>query len=231
MGIHGEEELNKLCSVENYNIYHTGPKRRLVEAPNKRLKLIQKRFNNYLQKIETPKFVFAGRKKTNNILNAKVHIDCNDMICTDIKKFFPNTNIKYVKQFLIKYLKMTEGIADILSKILTVNNHLPTGAPSSVLLTYWSYKDAFDTIHDYAENIGIKMTIYVDDMTFSSKSKISRTLIPFVDKNELELLQNGDELTVSIKNEKRIFSLPQKLQSKEIIKAKYENESLNIYFK
>ena len=55
--------------------------------------------------------------------------------------------------------------------------------------------------------------------------------IPFVDKNELELLQNGDELTVSIKNEKRIFSLPQKLKSKEIIKAKYENESLNIYFK
>ena len=82
LGINGEEELNKLCSVENYNIYHTGPKRRLVEAPNKRLKLIQKRFNNYLQKIETPKFVFAGRKKTNNILNAKVHKDCNDMICT-----------------------------------------------------------------------------------------------------------------------------------------------------
>ncbi|MCI7444470.1 MAG: hypothetical protein MSA89_15555 [Clostridium sp.] len=44
-------------------------------------------------------------------------------------------------------------------------------------------------------------------------------------------MQNGDELTVSIKNEKRIFSLPQKLKSKEIIKAKYENESLNIYFK
>ncbi len=79
LGIHGKEELNKLCSVENYNIYHTGPKKRLVEAPNKRLKLIQKKFNNYLQKIETPKYVFAGRKKTNNILNAKVHIDCNDI--------------------------------------------------------------------------------------------------------------------------------------------------------
>lgn len=182
LGIHGKEELNKLCSVENYNIYHTGPKRRLVEAPNKRLKLIQKKFNNYLQKIETPKYVFTGRKKTNNILNAKVHIDCNDMMCTDIKKFFPSTNIKYVKQFLIKHLKMPEGIADILSKILTVNNHLPTGSPSSVLLTYWSYKDTFDTIHDFTENIGIKMTIYVDDMTFSSKSKISHTLIPFVDK-------------------------------------------------
>lgn len=135
-----------------------------------------------MQKIETPKYVFAGCKKTNNILNAKVHIDCNDMMCTDIKKFFPSTNIKYVKQFLIKHLKMTEWIANILSKILTVNNHLPTGSPSSVLLAYWSYKDTFDTIHDFTENIGIKMTIYVDDMTFSARSKISRTLIPFVDK-------------------------------------------------
>lgn len=186
-GIHGEEELNKLCSVKNYNIYHTGLKKRLVEAPNKRLKLIQQKFNNYLQKIETPEFVFAGRKKINNILNAKVHIDCNDMMCTDIKKFFPSTNIKYVEQFLIKYLKMSKDIANILSKILTVNNHLPTGAPSSVLLTYWSYKDTFDTIHDFAEHIGIKMTIYVDDMTFSSKSKIARTLLPFVDKELLNV--------------------------------------------
>ena len=182
LGIHGEDELCKLCSVENYNIYYTGPKKRLVEAPYKRLKLIQKKFNNYLQKIETPEYVFAGRKKTSNILNAKVHIDCNDMMCADIKKFFPSTNIIYVKQFLIKYLKMTEEVANILSKILTVNNHLPTGAPSSVLLTYWSYKDTFDAIHVFAENIGIKMTIYVDDMTFSAKSKISRLLTPFVDK-------------------------------------------------
>ena len=47
LGIHGEDELCKLCSVENYNIYYTGPKKRLVEAPYKRLKLIQKKFNNY----------------------------------------------------------------------------------------------------------------------------------------------------------------------------------------
>lgn len=181
-GIHGEDELYKLCTVENYNIYHTGPKKRLVEAPNKRLKLIQKKFNDYLQKIETPKYVFAGRKKTNNILSAKVHIDCNDMMYTDIKKFFPSTNVKYTKQFLVKHLKMSEEVASILSKILTINNHLPTGAPSSVLLTYWSYKDTFDAIYDFAENMGIKMTIYVDDMTFSSKSKISDKLLPFVYK-------------------------------------------------
>lgn len=182
LNISDEEELDKLCSTENYHIYFSGSNKRLVEAPNDRLKTIQKTFNKYLQKIETPKYVFSGRKKTNNILNAKEHINCNDMICTDVKKFFPSTNIKYVKHFLISHLKMEKKVANILSKLLTVNGHLPTGAPSSVLLTYWAYKETFDKIHDFAERIGLKMTIYVDDITFSSKSKISKILLSYVKK-------------------------------------------------
>lgn len=54
--------------------------------------------------------------------------------------------------------------------------------------------------------------------------------MPFVDKNELNLSQNGDEITISIKNERRNLILPTKLQSKDITSAKYENDKLNIYF-
>ncbi len=54
--------------------------------------------------------------------------------------------------------------------------------------------------------------------------------MPFVDKNELKLLQKGDEITISIKNEKRSFVLPVKLQSKEIAGAKYNEGKLNIHF-
>ncbi|BCZ48194.1 arsenic-transporting ATPase [Clostridium gelidum] len=54
--------------------------------------------------------------------------------------------------------------------------------------------------------------------------------MPFVDKNELNLSQNGDEITISIKNERRSLVLPTKLQSKEITSAKYEKDKLNIYF-
>lgn len=62
-----------------------------------------------------------------------------------------------------------------------------------------------------------------DEYLFSIK-------MPFVNKEELDLIQNGDEITISIKNERRIFTLPTKLRSKEIIAAKYENGSLNIRF-
>jgi len=54
--------------------------------------------------------------------------------------------------------------------------------------------------------------------------------MPFVDKNELKLSQKGDEITISIKNERRSFVLPTKLQSKEITSAKYNDGKLNIHF-
>lgn len=54
--------------------------------------------------------------------------------------------------------------------------------------------------------------------------------MPFVDKKELKLSQKGDELTISIKNERRSFALPTKLQSKEIAGAKYSEGKLNIHF-
>ncbi|MGY0373007.1 ArsA family ATPase [Clostridium sp. JNZ J1-5] len=54
--------------------------------------------------------------------------------------------------------------------------------------------------------------------------------MPFVDKKELKLSQSGDEITISIKNERRSFILPTKLQSKEIIEAKYNDGKLNIHF-
>lgn len=55
--------------------------------------------------------------------------------------------------------------------------------------------------------------------------------MPFVDKSELDLCQEGDEIHISIKNEKRSFMLPKSLLSKEIVTAKYENDNLNILFK
>ncbi len=54
--------------------------------------------------------------------------------------------------------------------------------------------------------------------------------MPFVDKNELQLSQRGDEILISIKNERRCFILPPKLHSKEILGAKYDNGKLTINF-
>jgi arsenite/tail-anchored protein-transporting ATPase len=54
--------------------------------------------------------------------------------------------------------------------------------------------------------------------------------MPFVDKKELKLYQKGDELSISIKNEKRSFVLPRKLHSMDVSRANYDDGKLIINF-
>jgi len=54
--------------------------------------------------------------------------------------------------------------------------------------------------------------------------------MPFVDKKELNIYQKGDELSISIKNEKRSFTLPKKLVTKEVDKANYSEGKLILHF-
>ena len=70
LGIKNNDELKTLLSNNNYKVYTVGPKNRIIEEPDKKLKNIQTKFNKLLQQIETPPYVFAGRKKMNHISNA-----------------------------------------------------------------------------------------------------------------------------------------------------------------
>lgn len=57
-----------------------------------------------------------------------------------------------------------------------------------------------------------------------------RILLPFAEKEELELSQNGNELVLAVKNEVRRFPLPLDVQDKEIQGARYEKGYLRIRF-
>jgi len=81
-----------------------------------------------------------------------------------------------------------------------------------------------------AERVLFKDKIFEVEKSSTDESYYLNINMPFVDKNELNLLQNGDGISISIKNEKRNFVLPQKLHSKKIIKASYEGGKLRIQF-
>lgn len=55
-------------------------------------------------------------------------------------------------------------------------------------------------------------------------------LLPFADKEELDLRQEGDELILSVKNETRRFSIPMKFQGMDIMSANYADGYLSISF-
>ena len=81
-----------------------------------------------------------------------------------------------------------------------------------------------------AEKVLFKDKIFEVEKSSTDESYYLNINMPFVDKKELNLLQNGDEISISIKNEKRNFMIPQKLYSKKIIKANYEGGKLRIQF-
>ncbi|HSN67352.1 MAG TPA: ArsA family ATPase, partial [Fusibacter sp.] len=55
-------------------------------------------------------------------------------------------------------------------------------------------------------------------------------ILPFTEKEEIDIGQNGGELQIAIRNEKRCFALPTQLLGKDIVSAKLENGVLAIYF-
>lgn len=77
-------------------------------------------------------------------------------------------------------------------------------------------------------NVLFKDNIF--DVVNEGKDIIFKVRIPFANKSELDLLQNGDELTIAIKNERRTFVVPKKLMSRSITGAEYLEGYLNIKF-
>ncbi|MFQ5721528.1 MAG: hypothetical protein ACE5GI_03460 [Candidatus Aminicenantales bacterium] len=55
--------------------------------------------------------------------------------------------------------------------------------------------------------------------------------LPFVEKQDIDLLQKGEELSVKVGHYKRNILLPQPLQSYSVSGARFEKEKLKISFR
>ena len=91
-------------------------------------------------------------------------------------------------------------VSRLLINLLTYNNHLPTGSPSSQILTYWAYKQTMCKIYEKACELDINMTLFVDDLTFSSLKPIPETF-----KNFVKLRLENEGLTVNKKKSKSYY--------------------------
>ena len=66
-----------------------------------------------------------------------------------------------------------------------------------------------------------------------SVDKESGTLtiyLPFAEKEQLELNQDGSEITVGVKNERRRFPVPAEFKDKNVAGAKFDEGYLKISF-
>lgn len=174
------------------------PKKRLIEAPKSELKIIQKRIKKYLDCFDYPDNVFSGIKGRSYIDNAYYHINSNYFLKMDLSKFFPNTSREKIYKFYFNKMKMENDIAAIMCDLSTVDltsimtkdidefikekgimhvNHLPSGSSISSILSYLVNIDMFNELEILAKRNNCIVSFYVDDIIFSSKNKISKSIV------------------------------------------------------
>ena len=181
-----EKSLRRLAKqIKSFSPpYHVFPQKqngkiRDIENPNLELKIAQRKFKKLLSRIETPKWLMSGKKSVSIFNNADFHKHNKVFLCVDIQSFYKSISKDHVKGCFIRKFEMAEDVAGLLSDIVmfhdkngVVKNYLPTGAPSSQAIAYWTYHKMFENIHYLAESRGITMSLYVDDLTFSSNRSI-----------------------------------------------------------
>lgn len=152
---------------------------RKIENPSPELKIAQKKLKKLLSRIETPEWLMSGKKSVSIFNNAAFHKGNKIFLCVDIQSFYKNISKDHVKGCFIHTFLMAEDVAGLLSDIVMfherngkVKNYLPTGAPSSQAIAYWTYHKMFANIYNLANSRGITMSLYVDDLTFSSNKTI-----------------------------------------------------------
>lgn len=161
--------INKLkADAGNYEVFRSN--NRLIEKPTYQLDLVHTRIASLLSRVAQPNYMHSGLKKRSYLTNATTHLGCHPVLVTDIKSFFPSTSREKVFKFFYKILHCSADIADMLSHICTIDEHIPTGSRISMPLAYWANKSMFDELYHLATRNNVNMTVYVDDVTFSGSA-------------------------------------------------------------
>lgn len=133
------------------------------------LKRIQKRILALLMShVEIPTYAFGGVPKKDNIKNAKYHRGNKYIFTTDLRSFFPSISHNSVFEVYCNN-GYSPTVARILTKLTTYKYQLPQGVPTSTLLALLAFKPIGDKLYDYALQHNLKFSIFVDDITISSK--------------------------------------------------------------
>jgi hypothetical protein len=171
------DEMNILCaSSDNYKRWTDTKTGRPIQEPKPRLDMVHKRVARQLANIKTPDYLHSAIRGRSYITNASAHSVDEGCVKIDVRKFYPSVRAQAVHHFFLDRMRCTGDVAGILTKLLTVDGHLPTGSSSSPILSFFAYEDMFEELAGLAKLAGCQLTVYIDDMVFTG-SGATRSLL------------------------------------------------------
>lgn len=174
---------------------------RTIYNPCRELKQVQRRIKNLLSRISIPSWVFSGRKDVCHVDNGKYHEHSVYFIQSDLHAFYDTCTRESVYRLFKDRFKCSSDVSALLSDLTTLtledgSTVIPTGSPCAQLVAFLAYQDMFNELHNLARNHGCKFSLYVDGLTFSSKTPFSNPTV--FKKSLLQIVKRyGHSLSLS----------------------------------
>jgi len=192
--------LEALRSDDNYRVFMVDD--REIQCPKFQLNKIHTRIASLLCRIQMPDFLHSGVKKKSYVTNANAHLGDHPVLTMDISSFFKSVSKTSIYNSFVQYFNVSPDIAGLLAELCSYNGHLPTGSRISLPLSFWCSKKMYDKLNSYCFNKDIKMTVYVDDITFSGEqvtSLVQKHLIRIIHGSGYQVNQKKTRLYAKYK--------------------------------
>lgn len=212
------ERLINEPSYQQYTIQKRSGGRRIIQAPSKELKQVQKKLNAALQtsySMLRPMTTFGFCKneeedfRSNIVKNAEPHIGMNYLLGLDLQDFFPGIPARKVKElFLGPLFQMPREIAILLTLLMTYEGKLPVGAPTSPVLSNFICLDLDENLAYFSTENQLNYTRYADDLSFSSDNYFDRNTIDAIKKaiQDQGFTINEKKFRIQTKNKKQVVT-------------------------
>lgn len=141
---------------------------RVITPPRDELKRIQKRIKQRIfDRFPLSSSSHGGVSGRSVDSNARVHLGKEWVVTVDIKGFFPSIRPAVVCRCFVRELGFGRDVARLLTRLVTVRNGVPQGAPTSTGVANLILCGLDAQIGVDAASIGVSYTRYLDDITFS----------------------------------------------------------------
>ncbi|WP_334181706.1 reverse transcriptase domain-containing protein [Novosphingobium sp.] len=190
-----------------FSIQKKSGKPRIINAPDRRLKILQTKISRLLTPLyrrRNPVHGFVTERSVKT--NAKSHLGSKYIVNVDLQDFFGSISYGRVAGVLRSF-GIHRDVADAIATICCLNGVLPQGAPSSPLLSNMVCFRLDRKLMELAKEARCIYTRYADDLSFSSYQPLtalfegpppsSGHFSPNILSNRLKLLLAGNGFLVN----------------------------------
>lgn len=201
-------EWPKRYDYREFEIPKRNGGKRLIEAPEEKLKKLQTRvYWRVLKKLKTHPGCVGFVPKLSIVEAAKPHVNRAVVINLDLKDFFHSISEKRVYKYF-RGIGWGRTAAKTLTKICCYKGRLPMGAPTSPMLSNVINYQMDVRIEKLVDKFGGKYSRYADDITlsfdqFENKEKIVLKILPKILNDYGLVIQKKKKIRIQRKHQRQ----------------------------